>query len=213
MATTTTPPQAVEPEAPHRGRPRDPSCDAAILTATVELLSELGYDRMSIDAVAARAGVSKPTIYRRWPDGKEQLVSAAVVRCKEDMPVIDTGSLRGDLVALLEHTIAGIRENAQLAAGLTQRLRESPQLARVFREEIAPIKREHFRGIVGQAVDRGELDRLPRDTSLLADLAPSIIHSRALIMGEPLDRRFVNQFVDHVLIPALRTAATSGGRR
>jgi AcrR family transcriptional regulator len=205
MATIT--PQPAPPSRPTRGRPRDPSCGQAILEATIELLAELGYDRMSVDAVAARAGVSKPTIYRRWPEGKDQLVAAAVARCKEDVPVIDTGSLRGDLVAGLEHMIAGIRENAQLAAGLVQRLRESPQLARVFREEIAPAKRELFRGIVARAVGRGELAGMPRDLALLADLGPSMIHTRSLLMGEPLDRRFVNQLVDQVLIPALNAAA------
>jgi AcrR family transcriptional regulator len=116
MATTTTTAptgtSAQQPAHPTRGRPRDPSRGEAILKATIELLAEVGYEGTSIDAVAARAGVSKPTIYRRWPDGKEQLVSAAVASCKEDAPVPDTGTLRGDLVALLEHMIAGMRENA-----------------------------------------------------------------------------------------------------
>jgi AcrR family transcriptional regulator len=206
-ATASADPTAVE--LPHRGRPRDPSCDLAILEATVELLAEVGYDRTSIDAVATRAGVSKPTIYRRWPEGKEQLASAAVAQCKADEPEIDTGSLRGDLVASIEHMISGMRENAQLAAGLTQRLRESPQLAQVFREQIVSAKRERFRAIVQRAVDRGELQRVPEEYALLSDLAPSIIHSRALIIGEPLDSHFVNQFVDHVLIPALNAAGSA----
>jgi AcrR family transcriptional regulator len=205
-----TPTEAAPAEAPHRGRPRDPTCDLAILKATIELLAEVGYDRTSIDAVAARAGVSKPTIYRRWPEGKEQLASAAVAQCKADDPVIDTGSLRGDLVASIEHMISGMRENAQLAAGLTQRLRESPQLAQVFRDQIVTAKRERFRALVKRAVARGELAHMPKDISLLSDLAPSIIHSRALIIGGPLDRRFVNHFVDHVLIPALKAAGSEG---
>jgi AcrR family transcriptional regulator len=213
MATTTSSTTGRDEPQPPRGRPRDPSCDLAILQATIELLAEVGYDRTSIDAVAARAGVSKPTIYRRWPEGKEQLVSVAVAQCKEDEPVIDTGSLRGDLVASIEHMISGMRENAQLAAGLTQRLRESPQLAQVFREQIVSVKRERFRTILQRAADRGELARVPKEYSLFSDLAPSIIHARALIIGEPLDRRFVNQFVDRVLIPALEAAEPAGGRR
>ncbi|HZU60428.1 MAG TPA: TetR-like C-terminal domain-containing protein, partial [Solirubrobacteraceae bacterium] len=98
------------------------------------------------------------------------------------------------------------KENAHLAAGLTQHLRESPRLGQVFREEIMVAKRAHFESILRRAVDRGELARLPRDVPLLADLGPSVIHSRALITGESLDRRFVNQLVDHVLIPALRAS-------
>jgi AcrR family transcriptional regulator len=205
MATTTTA-QSESQQTPHRGRPRDPSCGRAILEATIELLAEVGYDRTSIDAVAARAGVSKPTIYRRWPEGKEQLVSSAVAQCKEDVPVIDTGTLRGDLVASLEHMISGMRENAHLAAGLTQRLRESERLCQVFRNEILAAKRAHFESILQRAVDRGELPGLPKDVPLLADLGPSVIHTRALITGEPLDRRFVNRFVDQVLIPALHAS-------
>jgi AcrR family transcriptional regulator len=198
-------PSTVPAPLPHRGRPRDPSCDAAILEATVELIAEVGYDRTSLDAVAARAGVSKPTIYRRWPEGKEQLVSVAVAKCKAQVPLADTGSLRGDLVAEAEHMISGMRENAHLAAGLTQRLRESPQLAQVFREQIVGAQRKRFDSIVRRAVDRGELPRVPRVSTLVCDLLPSIVHSRALVLGEPLDRRFVNQLVNHVLIPALKS--------
>lgn len=219
MATTTEKPSGVaartsgQTDQPTRGRPRDPSRDQAILEATIELLAEVGYDGTSIDAVAGRAGVSKPTIYRRWPEGKEQLAAAAVAQCKQDEPVIDTASLRGDLVASLEHMISGMRENAQLAAGLIQRLRESPELARVFREEIVSAKRERFRTILERAVARGELATVPEDYALFSDLAPAIIHSRALIIGEPLDSRFVNQFVDQVLIPALKAVEPDRGRR
>lgn len=183
------------------------------MQATIELLSELGYELMSVNAVAARAGVSKPTIYRRWPEGKEQLVAAAVASCKGNDPIIDTGSLRGDLVALLAHMIAGMQENAHLAAGLTQRLRESPELARLFREQIMAAKREGFLAIVRRAAERGELARVPHDHALLSDLGPSMIHARALITGEPLDRRFVTRLVDLVLIPALNAAAAAKADR
>ena len=158
------PPPKHPPKLPTAAGRATPRVDQAILEATIELLAEVGYDRTSIDAVAARAGVSKPTIYRRWPEGKEQLVSVAVAQCKEDEPLIDTGSLRGDLVASIEHMIAGMRENAQLAAGLTQRLRESPQLAQVFRDQIVSAKRERFRTMLQRAADRGELAACPTST-------------------------------------------------
>jgi AcrR family transcriptional regulator len=183
------------------------------MQATIELLSEQGYELMSLNAVAARAGVSKPTIYRRWPEGKEQLVSAAVAACREEGSPVDTGSLRGDLLASLEQMIEGMRENAHLAAGLTQRLRESPELAEVFRDEILAAKRQHFESIVRRAVERGELAGMPRNVSLLGDLGPSVIHARALILNEPLDSSFVNEFVDLVLIPGLTAAAAPRGAR
>ncbi len=190
---------------PARGRPRDPSCDAAILQATVELVAEVGYDRTTLDAVAARAGVSKPTIYRRWPAGKDELVAAAVASCQHHADTgLDTGTLRGDLVSAVELFISGMQENAHLAAGLTQRLRESPELAEVFREQLVPAKRQHFEAIIRRAVERGELRRVPVAAGLIADIAPAVIHARALITGDVLNERFVNQLVDHVLIPALR---------
>jgi AcrR family transcriptional regulator len=201
MATTSETPV----QARSIGRPRDPLCDEAILKATVELVAEVGYDRTTLDAVAARAGVSKPTIYRRWPAGKDELVAAAVASCQHEMAAdLDTGTLRGDLVATVELFISGMRENAHLAAGLTQRLRESPQLAEVFREQLVPAKRQYFEAIMRRAAERGELAHVPEAAGLIADIAPALIHARALITGDPLDDRFVNQLVDQVLIPVLR---------
>src|SRR4051812_6676803 len=87
-----------------RGRPRDPRRDEAIYDAVITLVAEVGFDRMSLDAVAARAGVSKPTIYRRCPDGKAQLVAAAISWRREAKPAPpDAGSLRGDLLAMVRH--------------------------------------------------------------------------------------------------------------
>lgn len=187
----------------HRGRPRDPHCDEAIIAATLDLVAEAGYDRASLDAIAARAGVSKPTIYRRWPKGKDQLVAAAIQQCRESSSNVDTGTLRGDLIASVEQLIEGMREHADLAAGLAQRLRDDPELASAFREQIVAATRERFAAVVDRAVERGELSRRPRALGLLGDIAPSVVHSRAFITGDPLDRRFAKQLVDSVLIPAL----------
>src|SRR4051794_33311565 len=93
---------SVPVSAPARGRPQDPRRRQAILDAAVMMLAEVGYDRMTVDALAARAGVSKPTIYRRWPGGKPEIVAEAI-RCKraESGELPDSGSLRGDLLAML----------------------------------------------------------------------------------------------------------------
>src|SRR3954471_12819368 len=107
-----------------RGRPRDPRRDEAIYDAVLELVAEVGVDRMSLDAVAARAGVSKPTIYRRCPDGKGQLVAVAIAWRREAKPSTpDTGSLREDLLAMVRNMRTHMAENAQLAGGLTSQLR------------------------------------------------------------------------------------------
>src|SRR3954469_17088186 len=88
-------------DAPTRGRPRDPQRRQAILDAALTLVAEVGYDRTTVDAIATKAGVSKPTLYRRWPHGKPELVADAIrKRNAEASRTPDTGSLRGDLLAL-----------------------------------------------------------------------------------------------------------------
>ena len=120
-----------------RGRPRDPRRREAILSAAVALVAEVGYDRMTVEALAARAGVSKPTIYRRWPGGKKEIVLDAI-RSKhagfDSIP--DAGSLRGDLLALLGAMIEHIDEDAHLAGGLISQLRDSEELAALMRDEV-----------------------------------------------------------------------------
>src|SRR3954463_10514303 len=114
------------PETPVRGRPRDPRRREAILRAAIMLVAEVGYDRMTVEALAARAGVSKPTIYRRWPAGKKDIVIDAIRTKHADADALgDHGSLRGDLLALVAAMVEHIDEDAHLAGGLISQLRES----------------------------------------------------------------------------------------
>src|SRR3954451_9211881 len=110
---------SVPVETPLRGRPRDPRRREAILRAAVELVAEVGYDRMTVESLAARAGVSKPTIYRRWPGGKKDIIVEAIrVRHADADALPDRGSLRSDLLALLALMVDHIDEDAHVAAGL-----------------------------------------------------------------------------------------------
>src|SRR5690349_25172745 len=93
---------AVGAGAARRGRPRSQEADRAILTATVELLAERGLAAMSIEEVAARAGVGKTTIYRRWPSKGLLALDAFVDSFREEQPLPDTGTLRGDLLSALD---------------------------------------------------------------------------------------------------------------
>src|SRR4051794_9827089 len=141
---------------PVRGRPRDPRRRQAILEAAVYLLAEVGYDRMTVDALAARAGVSKPTIYRRWPGGKPEIVAEAI-RAKRaeagDLP--DTGTLRGDLMAMLGAVISSL--DAQLAGGLLSHLRSSDELTAVFRDAVVADERRRYAVLLQRARARGEV--------------------------------------------------------
>src|SRR3954452_5322244 len=122
---------------PTRGRPRDPELRRAILAAAMALITEVGYDRMTIDAIAARSGVSKPTLYRRWPHGKPQLVADAIrERHAERGPVPDTGGLRDDLLALVAVQTGRLLDDVHLASGLLTQMRTSPELAAVMKEHV-----------------------------------------------------------------------------
>jgi AcrR family transcriptional regulator len=183
------------------GRPRDPRRDKAIRDAALRLLSKIGYERMTVDAIAAAAGVSKPTLYRRWP-GKQELVADAL-RCHPQTSATapDTGSLRGDLIAVVRQTADQQLQNAHVAAGLASRLRESEELAQLIREHAIEAVRRRFRVLLDRAVARGEL---PADTAvspLFAAVAPSLIHARVLWTAEPVDDGFVAELVDRILLP------------
>ena len=195
-------PVAIDP--PARGRPRDPRRREAILQAAIALVVEVGYDRMTVDALAARAGVSKPTIYRRWPHGKPEIVVEAIrARRAEAGALPDTGSLRGDLLAMLGTVVSGLEEDAHLAGGLISQLRSSTELAALFREEVIADERRRYAVLVSRAVARGELSAVVPVTPLFADVAGSVVFTRALIAGDPLDTAFTEELVDRVLLPIL----------
>jgi AcrR family transcriptional regulator len=188
-----------------RGRPRDPRRREAILRAAIELVAEVGYDRMTVEALAARAGVSKPTIYRRWPGGKKDIVVEAIRSKHADFDSLpDAGSLRGDLLALLGAMIARIDEDAHLAAGLISQLRDSEELAALMRDEVIEHERRRYDGLIQRAVARGELSADARITPLLSDVAGAMVFTRAVITAEPLDQSFLEELVDHVLLPILQ---------
>jgi AcrR family transcriptional regulator len=192
----------------------------AICHAVFELLSEVGYDRMSMDAVAARARASKATIYRAWPN-KPDLVTEALIDRFGGQPVApDTGSLRGDLIALMTGAcqVANSADGAVMTGLLTAATRNS-ELARTLHRLVYDTKHPVHLAIIGAAVERGEV---PAGTS--ADLLHEVLHSmvltRRLWAESGLDDEFVVHVVDDVLLPVLgkvpvareETSPTGAGR-
>ena len=180
-------------------------CTAGDLFAVViDLLREVGYDRMTIDAVAARAHISKATIYRRF-DGKAELVVAALSDRQvgvQNPP--DTGSLRGDLIELLRTTAAICVADCDLMQALTFAMRTSPELERLVRHQVLPAGRVASTAILVRAAARGEIPPEAGERELFHDLAPALTMSRVLAHGLPADDAFLAQVVDEVLIPVLR---------
>lgn len=185
------------------GSARGVARESAICAAALELLGEVGYDRMSMDAVAARAKASKATIYRRWP-GKRELVEYAI-RCRgpQHLEPPDTGSLRGDILATLRLAAEGFAaEDVALLSGVLRAMREAPEIADTLRQQVLVDKRNMGATIVRRAVERGEL-RPDADPGVFHEVAPALMFFRMLVIGEPIDDEFVRHVADDVLIPLL----------
>jgi AcrR family transcriptional regulator len=191
----------------HRGHPLDTSRDVAIREAALNLLSEIGYDRLTMDAVAARAHASKATIYRRW-QGKAALVVDALNCSKGSMLEPDTGSLEGDLASLSHASCSQEnRFNAQIMLGLITALAHDAELRDVVRERMIEPRTKVIRAIFERAVERGEVST-ERNLDLLVALFPALMIQQVLITGELPDTDFSTRVMNDVILP-LATASTS----
>lgn len=143
-----------------RGRPRNVETERRIVQIALERLSEEGYSRMSLDDIALRAGVSKPTIYRRWK-GKADLATAAIRTLQIAEPTVATGSPRGDLVGILCNFRRSLLRPNGLALIGTVLAEEShtPELLRYFRQRIVAPRRRMLRVVLDHAAAEGQLRR------------------------------------------------------
>jgi AcrR family transcriptional regulator len=164
--------------APARGRPRDPEVSEAILAAARRLLSELGFAGMSIEAVAAEAGVGKPAIYRRFT-GKADLVTAVIDRALPPMTRPDRGGTEADLRWLFTR---GLPEDAEgylaLIGGLMAERRRHPELIAAFRARILRPRRATVQSVIARGQERGDV-RADLPAEALLDLIAGPILARA----------------------------------
>jgi AcrR family transcriptional regulator len=198
------------------GRSLDATRDVDIRAAVLELLAEVGYDQVTMEAVAARARAGKGTIYRRWPS-KADLVVDAINDLKPppvDLP--DTGSLPGDIRALFDGVaLSGPDDAFPLIAGLAAPLVRDPELAAAFREHFVAPRVARLQVMLDRAVGRGEIAPHP-DADLLCAVFPAFMLHRTVIEGEPPDPAFVRRIVEDVLIPlatATKPATPEKGAR
>jgi AcrR family transcriptional regulator len=189
-------------DCPRRGRHLDESRDPDIMRAALELLSESGYDRLTMEAVAARAKAGKATLYRRWPS-KAELVVDAVTCLKGPAHArnADTGSLRGDLRASFLGAYKELDEfQIGVISGLLTSLRRNPDLAKVFEERFVAQSMRILAAIFTRARERGEVAD-GHDIELLAAVGPAILFHRLLLTGKPLTREFIGRVIDEVILP------------
>jgi len=172
-----------------------------LLDAASELTYARGVTATGVDAIAAAAGVSKPTIYRRWASKQELVADAIRQHPHTRAPAPDTGSLRGDLLAAVRQSAEQQIEAAPVTAGLASRLRDSEELARLVREHAVEVVRGRFKLILERAAARGEIPAAAAVTDLFADVAPAVIHMRVLLSVEPVDDDVLTELVDRVLLP------------
>jgi AcrR family transcriptional regulator len=201
--------------APKLGRKRDHTRDPEILEAALEVLAETGYDRMTVDMVAARAKAGKATVYRRWASKADLVIDAVACMKQGDVDfdaLPDTGTLRGDLVAMMKpHSIVDAEKKLRVMAGLVSMLAQDPEFADAVNAAIVEPRASVNRLFLQRAIDRGEI---PADCDIekLALIGPAMASYRTLILRKPVDRAYLLAIIDDVLLPAVGIRSTSTPR-
>src|SRR6516225_7905924 len=183
-----------------RGRPRSQEADRAILTATLDLLAERGLAAMSIEEVAARAGVGKTTIYRRWPSKGLLALDAFVASFRKEQAQPDTGSLRGDMLSALHAWVRAVTQTPMgpMLTGLIAEAQHDPELRGAWRDRVLEPLRAQHRIMLDRAIARGEIPASV-DRGVVLDLFFGAAQHRLLLGHLPLTDDFIREVVDVIL--------------
>jgi AcrR family transcriptional regulator len=191
------------------GRPRDPSRDGVIRAAILRLLADVGYGALTMDAVAAEAGVGKATIYRRWRTKQDLVVDTISDLNRAEATPPDTGSLEGDLRAMLRSLVAVIGGPAGAATlSLLSTVPHQPALAQAFRDGPLGVWRQAFREIWARAEARGEV-RPGWHETVPAESVSALLVQRWLLTGEPVDDAYADEVLDTVVLPLIRASGAA----
>jgi AcrR family transcriptional regulator len=176
--------------------------ETELLAVTLQLLQEHGYDRLTVDAVAAKARASKATVYRRWPSKAELVLAAFIEGIRQVAVPPETGTLRGDLLRMGELICQQGKQHAGTIRAVLVEVSRSPALNEVMQHEFIEQRKALMNHILQQAVDRGEIDRAAVNDELW-DLLPNYLIFRSVFPGQPPTRQTVQALVDEVVIPSL----------
>lgn len=180
-----------------------------ILQTALTILGEVGYDRLTMDAVASRAKASKATLYRRW-SSKAKLVIDALHATKDHGPIPeDTGSLRTDLEAAF-CGMGGLTDPEMVATmgSVITAISRDAEFASEFREHFIAGKVKASRIIWDRAAARGEL-RPDLDIDLISHAMPGVILHRVFMLGETVTEDLVSRVIDQIIIPAASGPTTT----
>jgi len=199
--TTEDPGDDVSGDGPRRpGRPRDAGRDQAILAATLKILGERGYAGVTIDGIAASAGVGRPTIYRRWPSKPALIVSALVHSAEIAVPAVDTGSLRRDLIAIQRRQVALMNspDVRRITAWLIADLATDPELAESYVSQYLAPRQTIVWQVLQRGIDRGQLNA-DADFAFIYDLLVGPLFMRTVVWGEQLLPETAEKTADVIL--------------
>ncbi len=178
------------------GRPRSAEADLAIREATLDLLASHGYADLTMSGVAAAAGVSTATLYRRW-SSKLELVIDVLRAGADERQVPETGSLYGDLHAVVDSMVEVLTgsDHGSVLPGLIGEITRNPELAKVFRSTLVAPRRAAWHEFLERASHRGEL-RDGLDFALVADFLTGPLYARLLVSGEPITKKVASDLAD-----------------
>lgn len=185
------------------------SRETELLAVTLQLLQEHGYDRLTVDAVAAKARASKATVYRRWPSKAELVLAAFIEGIRQVAVPPETGTLRSDLLHVGELICRQGQQHASTIRAVLVEVSRSPALNDVLQHEFIEQRRALIHHVLLQAVDRGEIAEAAIDNELW-DLLPGYLVFRSIIPGRPPTRQTVEALVDEVVIPSLTRPTPKG---
>lgn len=180
--------------------------ETELLDVTLELLQEHGYDRLTLDAVAARARASKATVYRRWPS-KAELVLAAFIEGVRQIAVHPrTGSLRGDLLELGRGCAEQALQQAGTIRAVLVETSRHPALAEALQRQFLDQRKALVHEVLRDAADRGEIDASAISDELW-DLLPGYLIFRIVMPDRPPTQATIEALIDEVMIPSLTRKA------
>lgn len=204
MSVTTPPPAApVQRSGPRARRTRlSPEREGELYAAVLDLVREVGYENLTLDAVAARSRCSKATLYRRW-QGKPRLVSAALRHLRPfSLEDLDTGSLRGDAHELA-HRIGEAKKDVDLMRGVAHAVQKDTELAEALHTALIRPELEVVQAMLDRAVARGEVDPECPAIAFFPYALSGAVFARPMIEQRPADAAYLKDYLDAVVLPAL----------
>ncbi|MCK0175217.1 TetR/AcrR family transcriptional regulator [Mycolicibacterium sp. F2034L] len=194
-------------------RRRGEELDAAIRAAVLRLLADHGPAGVTMEAVAAAAGTSKPVLYRRWPDRAHLLRDTLMGIATTAIPHTDTGSFRSDMLAVLRGWAALFTgPDAALLRAAVAAAAHDPELTTAFRRDVIGWRKQEMAALLRRGVERGDV-RADVPVEIARELGQSVLWHRLLITGDPITDDLVVALVDEVLVPFVSptTSPTTAG--